>query len=375
MENVDRIIFLITSLDFGGAQAQVVPLAIQLSKANWAVSIVSMLAPQAFTSELCAAGVMVKSLDMKRGLPNPGAIAKLARYIREFQPQIVHSHLVHANLLARVTRIIAPVPVLISTIHNISEGRRWREICYRMTDRWCEVTTSISQAALERYVRIGAVPAEKILLLPNSVDIDRFYPNEDWRLELRQQLNLVDKFVWLAVGRLEKQKDYPNMLQAFALVVHQRPDAHLIICGKGPLEEALKMLAEQLKIPQNVHFLGIRQDIPKLMNAADSYLMSSAWEGMPVVLLEASASGLPTVATDVGGNREVISQGESGLLVTSKNHEALASAMQDIINMPLDEREKMGTLARKNIIESYSFQVYIDKWKTLYKQMKPRKTQ
>jgi len=272
---------------------------------------------------------------------------------------------VHANLLARITRAIAPVPIQISTVHNIDEGGRLREFAYRMTDMFADMTTAISEAAGQRYVRIGAVPDQKMQVLPNGVDVQRFCPNPGARESLRSELGLGNDFVWLSVGRLALQKDYPNLLSAFAHV-HPAGDAILLIAGDGPVRMDLEALAVRTGIAAKVRFLGFRSDTAALMNAVDAYVMSSRWEGMPMVLLEASASGLPIVATSVGGNSEVVCDGSSGLLVPPNDSEALTASMCHLMSMSPSERERVGLAGREYVVRHYRLPHIVDEWERLY---------
>lgn len=369
LDRKKRIVFLITSLDYGGAQTEIVRLAISLKNLDWDVRLISMLRVEAFTEELDRANIPVTSLGMSKGIPDTKAIGKLANLLSQWKPDILHSHLFHANIISRITRLIVPIPILISTAHNINEGRRWREIAYRLTDRLADLTTNVSRAAVERYIRVGAVPASKIIFIPNSIDTEIFSPDLEVRNKIRQQLNLEDKFVWLAVGRLEEQKDYPNLLQAFARIVREFPETILLICGKGNLQSELEVLTEQLKIQQRVRFLGIRSDIRDIMNGVDAYVMSSAWEGMPIVLLEASAVGLPIVATDVGGNREIILDDRSGFLVPPKDDRTLGVKMQQLMKLSTSERWQMGQVARKYVEANYSIERTLSKWQQVYHRM------
>jgi glycosyltransferase involved in cell wall biosynthesis len=329
--------------------------------------------PRAYVQELEAAGIPVFCLGIRRKLPDPRPALRLARLIRERRPHIVHSHTVHANLLARVVRPLAAVRVLVCTAHSIDEGGRLRQLLYRLTDPFCDLTTQVSQAGLERYVRVGAVPAGKIRFIPNGVDTARFKPERKARLALRKELGVEGSFVWLAVGRLEPPKDYPNLLKAFARVAAEQAGAVLLIAGDGPLRPAAQELARELGLERRVTFLGIRRDVPQLMNAADAYVMSSAWEGMPMVLLEASASGLPIVATDVGGNPEVVVEGESGFLVPATDHEALAAAMLRLMRLPEEERRRMGEAGRRHVETNYALDRVVDRWEELYRELLARK--
>lgn len=367
-----KLLFISTGLAYGGAETRVVRLATRLKLRGWEVSVVSLMPPKAYVEDLETAGIPVFSLGIRRKLPDPRPVLRLARIIRKWQPDIVHSHMVHANLLARIVRPLAPFPVLVCTAHNIDEGGRLREVLYRLTDLFCDLTTQVSQAGLERYVHVGAVPRHKIRYIPNGVDTERFKPNLEDRLKVRKELG-VDGFVWLAVGRFDPQKDYPNMLQAFARVVHKHSNTILLIAGDGPLRETMENMAQELGAEKHVKFLGIRRDIPQLMNAADAYVMSSSWEGMPMVLLEASATGLPIVATDVGGNREVVLDGITGFLVPPRNPEALAEAVLRMMDLPEEKRREMGKAARKHVEDNFSLDRIVDMWEALYKELLEQK--
>ena len=364
-----RLSLLITDLDYGGREIQVVQLALQFQNSGWAVQVISMLAPRAFVQELRSASVKVESLNMQRGVANPFVLFKLARFINQWNPDILHSHLVHANLLARAVRPLLKVPVLISTAGNINEGHRWREIVYRLSDPWCDLTTNVSELATTRYIEAGVAPEHKIVCIPNCINTERFSPNLVSRDYLRQELGIEDQFIWLAVGRLEKQKDYPNLLRAFHDVVSAYSKSALLICGKGTLKSKVENLVAELSLQSKVHLLGVRQDIPQLMNAADGYVMSSAWEGMPGVLLEASATELPIVATDVGGNREVVIDGKNGFLVAAQNHTALANTMHKLMQLSKRELLQMGKSGRQFCLDKYSLEAGIERWKQLYLDM------
>ena len=369
-----KVVYLSTGLTYGGAERQLVRLATCLKARGWEVRVVSLTPPKAYVEDLERAGIPVLSLGIRRKLPDPRPALQFVRLLRKWRPQIVHSHMVHANILARVARIFAPVPVLISTAHSIDErGRRGsgrlRTFLYRITDPLCDLTTQVTQAGLDRYVRIGAAPQHKIRYYPNGVDTERFCPNFEVRVKLRKELGLGEAFVWLAVGRFDPPKDYPTMLRAFSVVAQRYPNARLLIAGDGPLKPSMSVLARELGIARCVPFLGIRRDVPELMNAADAYVMSSAWEGMPMVLLEAHASGLPVVATNVGGNREVVLPEKTGFLVPPKNPEALAEAMLRLMALPEEERRRMGEAARQHIEANFSLDRVVDQWEALYREL------
>lgn len=324
-----------------------------------------MLKPVAYVEELASSGIEVQTLSMNRGRPDPRAVLRLARWVRTFRPDVVHSHMVHANLLTRVTRWFAPMPRLICTAHNIDEGGRFRELLYRFTDRFCDLTTNVSQRAVERYVDIKAVPATKILRVPNGIDLTRYYRNELERVRLREQMGARNGFVWLAVGRFVPEKDYGNMLHSFA-ALQAGENCQLWIAGDGEEREAAEQLCLELQLEDRVHFLGIRSDISSLMSAADAYVMSSKWEGLPMVLLEASACELPIVATDVGGNGEIVRAGGGGFVVEPCNPPALAKKMQELMAASTPERQEMGRRAREHVLRHYELGQTLTQWERIY---------
>jgi glycosyltransferase involved in cell wall biosynthesis len=271
--------------------------------------------------------------------------------------------MVHANLLGRVSRLFAPIPVVISTAHSVSEGGRWRELAYRVTDGLADLTTIVSRAAAQRYMSVGAVPSHKLKVVPNGVLLQSFRSDTEARSRLRTNLGIGDRFTWLAVGRLDTPKDYPNLLTAAARLSKR---SVLLIAGDGPLRTSMEQFAADLRISDRIRFLGIRKDIPALMAAADAYVMSSAWEGLPMVLLEASASALPIVATDVGGNNEIVLDGISGFLVSAKNPGALAAAMLRTEQLSADSCRSLGLAGREHVAKHYSLSSVVDQWEQIY---------
>ena len=365
-----KCLHVITGLTYGGGETQLVRITTQLKLRGWDVRVVSITPPKAYVDELESAGIPVTTLNITRKIPST-KLLRLAQLIRNWQPDVVHSHMVHANILTRLTRLVAKIPVLICTAQNIIEkGQRGslklRELFYRITDPLCDITTQVSKAGLKRYIEIKAVPPHKMRYIPNAVDTTKFYPDKTYRSNLRKELELDNYFIWLSVGRLVEAKDYPSLFHAFQKVLRKNRNTRLIIVGDGPLYSTLRNLAIKLEIDQYVLFMGIRDDVPRLMNAADAFVMSSEWEGMPLVLQEAASCALPIVATDVGGNSEVVIDQETGFLVPPKNPEALAQAMLKLMNLPLQQRIAMGIKGRNYMKNVYSLDQIVNQWESLY---------
>lgn len=369
-----RIALLTTNLARGGAETQVALLAAGLRRRNWDVSVISLVTPTAFQAELAAERVPVFSLDIEPGVWSPRGLARLAGILHSLRPQILHGHMFHANLLSRLSRLLFPLPVVVSTLHSAAETSRrssqmrWRDAAYRITDPLGDVTVAVSEAVAARHIGARAVPAAKLRVIPNGVGTSRFQPDAARRQSVRNLLGLGDQFTWLAVGRLMWKKGYGPLLHAFAGL----GQGVLLVAGAGPQEAELVELAAELGA--KVRFLGQRSDVADLMQAADAFVQASLVEGMPVSLLEAASCGLPSVTTGAGGAAEVVSDGRTGYVVPPGNAEALAAAMSRLMSLSADERLAMGLAARRHVVERYEAAAMLARWEQLYEELLARWT-
>jgi len=365
-----RILMLVTNLTFGGAETQVVRLATEFKARKWEVCVVSMIEPETWVSQLTGAGVSVKTLRMPRRIPDPRAITRLRSLVKAFAPDVVHCHMFHANILGRITRLFCKMPALICTVHNFRETSErggptgYKEFLYRITDRMASITTIICNAAFERYVQVGAVPRERLVVVPNGLDTEQFSPSAARRERARKDLGFGSEFVWLAVGRLVKQKDYPNLFRALAKCEARR--FRVLIAGSGPLEAELKQDCERLGLSTVVQFCGAREDVLDLYSAADAFVMSSEFEGLSVALLEAASMGLPAVVTDTGGNREIVTDGVTGFVVPPQDHSSLSQAMKRLMGTSIEDRKAMSEAARDHCLLNYRASDIVEKWVELY---------
>jgi glycosyltransferase involved in cell wall biosynthesis len=365
-ETERRIVLVSTALRFGGAEIQVLQLARHLRARGWDVHLVSMVAPEAFTAELAEFNVRLHSLEMEAGRPDPRALFRLASLIRSIRPRILHSHMVHANILTRLTRLLTWTPVCISTIHTADDGGRIWQWGYRLTDPLCDLTTHVSRLALRRYIGIRAVPERKMRHVPNGIDTERFKPRPTIRARVREGMGFRDEFVWLAVGRFEPPKDYGNLLNAFQSVYREDPTCVLLLVGEGPEDTFMRKWVKERGLEGTVRFLGLRRDVPDLMNAADAFVMSSRREGLPLVLLEAAASGLPIVTTDVGGTREIVEHEETGFVTPPLDSDALSEGMVRMLRLPHAQRLTLGRNGRLHVTQTYTIGKVMDQWEALY---------
>jgi glycosyltransferase involved in cell wall biosynthesis len=376
-----RVMMVSTALGVGGgAEEQVMLLSLGLRARGWKVKIVSLLPLFPLSAELEKSDIEIASLGMKRGIPDPRALRGLIKELRGFQPDVVHCHMPQANLLARAVRPLQSFPVLISTLHNLTMERinggsgRFLEVAHGWTDRFCDLTTVICMPAVKSYLERGAVSADKIAVFYNGVNTLNFQADAGKRKDCRRELGIEGKFAWLAIGRLELAKDYPNLIRAFRKVVESRPETVLLICGRGSLENEIRAQVTACGLKEHVKFLGVRRDIPDVMNAADGFVLSSYLEGLPMVLLQACSVGMPIVATDIGGNAEVVIDEWNGFVVPVRNDRALADAMERVVNLPESARARMAERGREHAREKFEIERILDRWEALYVSELEKKT-
>ena len=357
-----KILYVVTSLSMGGAEHVVVNLADAMVARGHEVKIAYL------TGEVLVSpnnpNVEVISLGMSNGKDLLQAYIKLRSLIKKMQPDVVHSHMFHSNLLARLLRLTVHIPKVISSAHNTNEGGQLRTFAYRLTDKLANISTNVSQEAVDAFIKQGNVKPNRMIAVANGINVNNFHFDAKLRCTKRQELDVDDKKVILAVGRLEQQKDYPNLLNALAFLKLLRQDFIVLIAGDGPLREEIVLLVESLGLTNFVRFLGIQYDIQALMSAADVYVMSSAWEGLPIVILEAMACERVVVATDCGGVKEVV--GSQGFIVEPGNSEALASELNRSLDLNAVERSKLGATARQRIIDNFSLEANVEAYLELY---------
>ena len=359
-----KILLVITGLGVGGAERLLTNLADYFVAADHEVVLAYFHGKPELRPD--DPRVRLVNLHMRRSpLGVMAALRRFRRIVREFRPDVVNSHLVHANILTRLLRLVAPMPRLVSSAHNTNEQGRGRMLAYRLTDRLADISTNVSNEAVEAFEHQGALRPGRMVAIHNGIDIAVFTFNLAARERVRSELNL-DKAVplLLAVGRLREPKGYPNLLRAFASLEGGPVKPRLAIVGGGPLREELGVTAKSLGVADRVHLLGVRHDVPALMAASDVFVLSSAWEGFGLVVAEAMACERPVVATDCGGVREVVA--DAGFLVPPRNSPALTEAMRRALCLSDGERERLGVAARARVSANFSFDAMADRYLATY---------
>lgn len=364
-----KIMLVTTSLGVGGAERLVTALADNFVKAGHEVLLVRFhdevgLFPSDPRVELV-------NLEMRRSFMGfLMAMRRFRKVVSEFGPDVVNSHLVHANIVTRVLRLVTPISILISSAHNCNEEGWGRMVAYRLTDRLADISTNVSQDAVEAFEKQGALKSGRMVTVLNGIDATEFAVDETDRCRVRRKLGVDESSsLILAVGRLWQPKDYPNLLRAFARLDLGASSPQLAIAGDGPLHGELLALARNLGVKERVWFLGIRHDVPALLSAADLFVLSSAWEGFGLVVAEAMACECMPVATDCGGVREVV--GDAGFLVPPRDSNALANAIEKALKLDLEEKELLKQQARKRVVEHFSLDATAQRYLQVYRGNNP----
>lgn len=351
MSSPTRLLFLIDELDIGGTEQQLFELVKRLNRHKY-TPFVCCFRPGRLSQEIEALGVPVCTLRKKAKF-DLGLILSLIRLIRRERIDLVQTYLFTANTWARLAAILARAPIIVSSERNVNMwGERYKRIFSRVLDRWTHATIANSEAVKEYLVSKGIAP-QKIHVIPNGVDPERFItttPPEETKTHLgipshHQVVGLI--------ARLEPAKDVHTFLRAAATIARQTKEVSFLIVGGGSLQADLEREAQQLGIADRVTFTGPRRDIPRLLAACDLTVLSSLKEGMSNTIMESMAAGKPIVATDVGGNAELITEGETGFLVPTRNPTALAAAIQQLLDDPA-RAQRMGQQARTRITQLFS---------------------
>jgi glycosyltransferase involved in cell wall biosynthesis len=260
---------------------------------------------------------------------------------------------------------------MVSTMHNVYEGGRMRMLAYRLTDVLALRTTAVSEAVARRAIETHAVPAHKCTVIPNAFDIAAFAPDRTRRAKTRAERGAGDDFIWLAAGRIVSAKGFLNLLEAFAQVWVAHPQTQLWIAGEHPRSTSRRTEYTGLVVPrgttERIHQIGLSHDMPRLLDAADAFVLSSAWEGMPLVVGEAMAMEKPVVATDVGGVRELL--GTTGTIVPAKSAERLAEAMLNVMKQTAAARRVLGHAARTRIATHFEVSTRFPEWEEFYRSL------
>jgi glycosyltransferase involved in cell wall biosynthesis len=337
MSDARRITHVVENLERGGLERVVIDLAREQARRGDAVQVLCLFGRGALAGELEAAGVPVHACGKRGGL-DLGALRRLRAGLRAHHTGVLHTHNAAAHYHAVLAALGLGIRTTVNTRHGmgVQQAGSRREWLFRRTLARTDRVATVCEAARREVAAAGLIPAAKLVAVPNGIRLDAFAPGGAAEREaLAVELGLPPATpVVGAVGRMNWAKDPQGMLEAFRILLAGHPQAVLAWAGDGAERPAFEAAAQAAGIADRVRALGDRGDVPRLLRGFTVYAMSSRTEGYSIALLEACASGLPIVATDVGGNREIVREGVNGLLVPAGDPPALAAALARLLDDP-----------------------------------------
>jgi glycosyltransferase involved in cell wall biosynthesis len=348
-----HIAHILSSYGMGGQERVAFDLAVSQLRAGCRVTAVSLAPPPdgPLAAELRTAGIEVARVARPKPGVDPMLVARLAWWLRRHRVDLTHTHNRMALIYGAPAGRLAGAAV-VHTKHgnNPRGGARLRlaKLSGRCVNAFVAVSPETAAFARKR----NEVDERKLLVITNGIELGRFHPEPTARERVRRELG-IDAGVWLigTVGRVAPEKNHALLLRAAAPLLG--PRHRLVLAGDGPLMGSLKDLVAELEIGAFVHLLGARGDVPDVLNALDVLVMSSSTEGLPLVVLEAMATGLPVVSTRVGGIPDVLDEGQTGFLVASGDEAALRDRIAQLHADPAGTRAA-GAKARSVAVARYS---------------------
>jgi glycosyltransferase involved in cell wall biosynthesis len=365
-----RILQIIPTLDRSGAEKQLVLLACGLPRDEFDVHVCALTRGGPLQAPLDAAGIPTSVIG-KRWKVDPGAWWRLRRHIAAVRPDLVQTWLFAANAYGRAAALSAGVPRVVASERCVDPWKTWRELLIdrRLARRTDRIIVNSSGVA-DFYIRHG-LPAEKFRLIPNGIEpaADRPPPDAAARQAVRTELGLPPGARLIAaVGRLWRQKRVRDLICAIGIVSMVHADAHLLIMGDGPLRRQLERLRDDVHLQDQVHFLGARDDVSRLLPHCEMLCLTSGYEGLPNVVMEAMAAGLPVVASDIPGNRDLVVPETTGLLFPVGDRSAIARSIHRLLEDP-DLGRRWGAAGRQRIETEFTVARMVRRHANLYREL------
>jgi glycosyltransferase involved in cell wall biosynthesis len=365
-----KVLHVIDSLDLGGAQTLLLEICRNADRERFEVEVACMHGLGVFAAEFGKEDIKVHSLSP--GKWPPLYIPNFPRLLRRLDPDILHFHLFGSNLIAKPLAALAGKRTLIVHDHCNDAGRGNPVMLFAdaLTNRLASMVIAVSDSIRDFLILHEGVAPDRVVTLSNGIDSQSFHPAEDGQRALaKSALGLPsDALVIGGMGRLVPQKNFSLFLDVAARILSRNPSAVFVIAGTGPEEEELKARAVALGIEEQVRFLGHVSDRLALYHAFDALLMTSNFEGTPMVLLEAMSCGLPVVASAVDGIAEVCTNGHNALLIAPGDVAGFTAALEGMLK---DDglRSNMGRNARNTILERYEIRHLVRRIEGIYEEV------
>ncbi len=368
--NARRICLVIDHLGMGGAQRQLVELAKRLPALGWQPVVVALSTRKTiFVDELRQAGVPVHLIP-QNGALDFGCLERLTRLLRRIRPAVVHTWLFTADTYGRVASRRAGVRRIVCAMRNTIDDMPPRQrLVNRALTGWTSAVTVNAEAIRKGLVEQGGIPSSKIHTIYNGIYLnglaEESSPHEPAALDwpVRAGVPVVGM-----IARLSAQKDHRTFLEAARLVSQQKPETAFVLIGDGPMRSAIEGWIQELGLAGKVHLLGERKEARAFLPRFTICALASRYEGCSNVVMEAMAAARPVVASDVGGNRELIVDGKTGLIVPPRDASSLAQAILSLLQDPA-RATAMGRAGRERVQREFTLDATAERTGQLYEEL------
>jgi glycosyltransferase involved in cell wall biosynthesis len=367
-----HILFVIDNLQFGGGERVFAQIISRLPQDRYEILLSAH--PSEQLQQAIRARVEFFPLDFSKRL-NFSLILRLSRIIKENEIGIVHGQGVRAEFYARLASRLVGKSKYVSTIAMPVEGfdvGPVRKKIYSLFDRFSEKFVDrflvVSDVLRDKMIRGRGIPAEKVIRIYNGIEVDHYLPQDQSRSRerIRNEFNIGgDSLFIAAVGRLVWQKGFEHLVQAMPKLLKQFPQTKVLLVGEGPLKDDLKALARKLKIEKQIIFANFRKDVKEILSAIDILVIPSLLEGFPMITLEGMAMAKPIIATTIEGIKEQIVDGESGILIPSRDSKSIAEAIIRL-GKDIDFAQQLGLEARRKVEEHFTMEKMVAETERVY---------
>lgn len=362
-----RVLQVVEGLNLGGAETKLLELIAHMDRDRFETTVCSLGLGDRIREAVEAMDVSFVTLA-RRSRFDLGMVFRIADLIREKQIDVVMTTLFYADVVGALAGRLARAKAIfswetISAPEWLLKRRLWT---YRFAIRYCERVVSVSDATAKWLIEKRGVPSDKVMVIPYGVNLEKYKQNPN--PELKAQLQLPpDALVVGVVARLHPQKGHRYLIEAAGRIVKQVPNVKFVLVGDGELRGELENMVATKGLSDTFLFLGFRNDVNELLRTFDLFVLPSLYEGLPNVILEAMATGLPVVATAVDGSPELILDDVTGFLVPPKEIDALGDKICYLLKNPELARE-FGRRGRQRVEEHFSLEQQVKSFQNLYEQ-------
>ena len=378
--NMIKVMHIITTLGPAGAENMLCRIAAGMDATRFENEVVSLTGILDLAGKMNSLGVRVRTLAMKKSIPNPLLVMRLANWIRESKPDVIHTWMYHANLIGTLAAQLAGnVPVIWAIHHNAFDPRVDKRrtmlvnrACALLSRKFAARIVFCSEASLRTHKELSYA-AEKLEVIPNGFDLEEVKPDPTAHESLRRELGIPANAIVIGLAaRFHPHKDHRNFVQAAERLHKRMPDVHFLLFGMGVTWGNAQLVEwiEAAGIRERCHLLGLRQDLSRLFSGMDIATTASRSEAFPIVVGEAMASGTPCVVTDVGDSALIVEN--TGSVVPPEDPHALAEAWRSLIEAGPAVRRRLGIAARERVQLHFQLPAIVERYQKIYTQVAAR---